>query len=181
MIWCKIHFFLKKVPIFSFSETERMSSSENDSDDEVLKPGEVDGSEGEEGEEEGGDGLGLLENKESSKVSKSGKDVKVSVSSCTDMPNPTTDSIRLLMRIRNTGNSECAPSAWRPKIFVGAFWSLYKICTVWMSIILQFTNIYSNTLVHSSPHLPVYCMGRCVRLHCFFQMDILDMMQHFMH
>jgi hypothetical protein len=44
-----------------------MSSSENDSEDEVLKPGEVDGSEGEEGEE-GGDGLGLLENKESSKV-----------------------------------------------------------------------------------------------------------------
>ncbi len=30
-----------------------------------------------------------------------------------------------------------------------------------------FTNIYSNTLVHSSPHLPVYCMGRWVRLHCF--------------
>ncbi len=28
--------------------------------------------------------------------------------------------------------------------------------------------IYSNTLVHSSPHLPVYCMGRWVRLHCFF-------------
>jgi hypothetical protein len=66
--------------IFSFSETEIMSSSENDSDDEVLKPGEVDDSEGEKGEEEGGDGLGLLENKESSKVSKSGKDVKVSVS-----------------------------------------------------------------------------------------------------
>ncbi len=44
-----------------------------------------------------------------------------------------------------------------------------------------FTNIYSNTLVHSSPHLPVYCMGRWVRLHCFFQMGILDMIQHFMH
>ena len=28
--------------------------------------------------------------------------------------------------------------------------------------------IYSNTLVHSSPHLPVYWMGRWVRLHCFF-------------
>jgi len=28
--------------------------------------------------------------------------------------------------------------------------------------------IYSNTLVHSSPHLPVYCLGRWVRLHCFF-------------
>jgi hypothetical protein len=73
MIWCQIYFYLKKVPIVLFSETERMSSSENDSDDEVLKPGEVDGSEGEEGEE-GGDGLGLLENKESSKVSYSGKD-----------------------------------------------------------------------------------------------------------
>jgi hypothetical protein len=44
-----------------------------------------------------------------------------------------------------------------------------------------FTSIYSNTLVHSSPHLPVYCMGRWVRLHCFFQMGILDMIQHFMH
>jgi hypothetical protein len=33
-----------------------------------------------------------------------------------------------------------------------------------------------------SPHLPVYCMGRRVRLHCFFfQMGILDMIQHFMH
>ena len=42
-------------------------------------------------------------------------------------------------------------------------------------------NIYSNTLVHSSPHLPVYCMGRWVRLHCFFQMGILNMIQHFMH
>jgi hypothetical protein len=45
----------------------------------------------------------------------------------------------------------------------------------------QFTNIYSNTLVHSSPHHPVYCMGRWVRLHCFFQMGILDRIQHFMH
>ena len=42
-------------------------------------------------------------------------------------------------------------------------------------------DIYSNTLVHSSPHLPVYCMGRWVRLHCFFQMGILNMIQHFMH
>ncbi len=41
--------------------------------------------------------------------------------------------------------------------------------------------IYSNTLVHSSPHLPVYCMGRWVRLHCFFQMGILNMIQHFTH
>ena len=41
--------------------------------------------------------------------------------------------------------------------------------------------IYSNTLEHSSPHLPVYCMGRWVRLHCFFQMGILNMIQHFMH
>jgi hypothetical protein len=34
--------------------------------------------------------------------------------------------------------------------------------------IFLFTNIYSNTLVNSSPHLPVYCMGRWVWLHCFF-------------
>ena len=53
---------------------------------------------------------------------------------------------------------------------------------VWNSM-FQFTNIYTNTLVHSSPHLPVYCMGRWVRLHCFFffQMGILNMIQHFMH
>jgi hypothetical protein len=29
-------------------------------------------------------------------------------------------------------------------------------------------DIYSNTLVHSSPHLPVYCMGRWVRFTLFF-------------
>ncbi len=40
-----------------------------------------------------------------------------------------------------------------------------------ISELFLFTNIYSNTLVHSSPHLPVYCMGRWVRLHCFFKWE----------
>jgi hypothetical protein len=57
---------------------------------------------------------------------------------------------------------------------------IYGIRNIKTDIFL-FTNIYSNTLVHSSPHLPVYCMGRWVRLHCFFQMGMLDMIQHFMH
>jgi hypothetical protein len=49
-----------------------------------------------------------------------------------------------------------------------AFFSLIIDLSVFWQYIFQFTSIYLNTLVHSSPHLPVYCIGRWVRLHCFF-------------
>ena len=61
---------------------------------------------------------------------------------------------------------------------------IYVLSVLMKTVCLSFPIyvIYSNTLVHSSPHLPVYCMGRWVRLHCFFfQMGILNMIQHFMH
>jgi hypothetical protein len=61
------------------------------------------------------------------------------------------------------------------------FFKNEKFVTKKHFFIFQLTNIYSNTLVHSFPHLPVYCMGRWVRLHCFFKMGIIDMIQHFMH
>ena len=45
-----------------------MSSSENDSEEEVLQPGEEDDEE--EGKGDGEENLGLIENKESNKVKK---------------------------------------------------------------------------------------------------------------
>ncbi len=52
-------------------------------------------------------------------------------------------------------------------------WSASFFDHVWLFLIFfiylfPIYVIYSNTLVHSSPHLPVYCMGRWVRLHCLF-------------
>ena len=73
---------------------------------------------------------------------------------------------------------------WEMAFFVMSCMSIefFLFFIFYLFFFFQFPNIYSNTLVHSSPPPSSLLYGKMGSITLFFfQMGILDMIQHFMH